>query len=109
MHSLSLKASVVPNAQHDPQLAWSRMVPIDLQLGHCWRASKLSGALNPGCVLMGSFRRKAGSTMVPIIFLACSSDIPVNLLFSPAFQLRLLLLISFAIELRSMGIDFVRS
>lgn len=45
MHTRSLNASVVPKAQQDPQLDWSRIVPMLVQLGHWVRASKLSGAM----------------------------------------------------------------
>lgn len=44
MLTRSLNASVVPKAQQDPQLAWSRMVLMLLQLGHAVRESKLAGA-----------------------------------------------------------------
>jgi len=44
MQSLSLKASVVPWAQQDPQLDWSLMCPMtEAHWGHCYRASKVSG------------------------------------------------------------------
>ena len=39
----SSNASVEPNAQHEPHADWSRTVEITEHLGHCVRASKVSG------------------------------------------------------------------
>jgi hypothetical protein len=44
-----LKASVLPKAQHEPQLDWSLTRPvISEQAGHAVRTSKLSGIASSG-------------------------------------------------------------
>ena len=40
---LSVMASEAPKAQHDPQLPWSRISPMDGQFGQASRESKFSG------------------------------------------------------------------
>ena len=44
MQILSEMAPEAPTAQHDPQLAWSQTVLMELQLDHSSRESKDSGA-----------------------------------------------------------------
>lgn len=91
IHNLSLKASVVPNAQHEPQFAWSLTLSITLtQSGHWVLESNVCGRsicifdtlLNSSSLIYNSL-----STTVPKISFTSSIVAFSNLVFLPAFHI----------------------
>lgn len=58
LHSVLLSSYFfMRHTQHDPQEPWSLICWIVTQLGHCWRASKLSGRLMPSILWTLNKRR----------------------------------------------------
>ena len=114
MHLRSLRTSVVPKAQHEPQLDWSRMrLMTNSHSGHAVRASNSAGKSSATSIDSsrgGKLILQSGSTMVPIKLLISLSEAPSNLSFTPATQLELRLefTVSMCLE-RSKGYSSARS